>query len=258
MKTHASRSPRGRPTAAAVLAAGLTALLAVAPHVAGAADAAADPGKTALTEIDLPNAPPEYREACRLYLQAGVSDRGPHGYGPAIAALTKAGKAAESADVKLRCAFLLAFCRLLNGQCPEALQSALQALDLAKKQFADNPRIAGLDKALNAVRTGKLSQLPELADLLKLGEQAGGLAADLVALHQARESLDRKRDARWRRHKATMDKVIAAWARDEGLTSDQVKSMTDRLEKKFRPQGHVDVDKVEDDLVRISLDMLTE
>ncbi|OGV69922.1 MAG: hypothetical protein A3K18_25260 [Lentisphaerae bacterium RIFOXYA12_64_32] len=222
------------------------------------APALPEPDKLTLADLKVPDATPEFLDAYRLFLKAGVSDKGKRGYAGAVVALDKVGKSTSSQGLKLHCLFLTAFAQFLDGKFAESAQSATSALELAKTCMADNASINGLVSLKTAIEAERMKELPDLTAFLKLGKDGGALAADLFAIYRAREDLDAKLDARWQKNRGVMDAKIADWAAAEKFTPEQVEKVRQELEQQFRPQGSVDLDAVENELVKISLQMLVE
>jgi hypothetical protein len=222
------------------------------------APALPEPDKLTLADLRVPDATPEFLDAYQLFLKAGVSDKGKRGYADAVTALDKVGKATPSQGLTLQCLFLTAFAQFLDGRFAESAQAATSALELARICLADHAAIGGLAAMKTAVDAQTLKALPDLTALLKLGQDGSTLAAELFALYRARNNLNAMLDARWEKNRAGMDAKIAEWATAEKFTPDQVEKVRRKLEQQFRPQGSVDLDTVEDELVRLALQMLVE
>lgn len=231
-------------------------LLAAALTTAAAKDTDANATALTLADLTVPGASQEYVEACSVFLQAKATDHGKVTYTQAAAALRVVSKSVTHPQLKVRCLFLLTLSELLAGNDAKAAGAAREALETAQAAGLQMPELAPLRDAASAAESSGTFGAATLAAALALDDHGARLIADLARLQRGRERCRAKLERRWQRHKSAMEKLVAEWARDEGLSAGDAEQLRTKLERKYRPKGAVDLTAIEDELVRFSLDLL--
>lgn len=243
-------------------------LLVLVPALTGwAADETSAGSNTLATnlltvaELRCAGAGPEYLEAYRSFLEAGVSDQGPNSYTSAIPILVKAAQGAQNPAVKLRCLLLLVWAQYLNGAAADAHAFVRQSLSQAGQAagLADKDTLP-LDNLKSMIASNSTVRLADLKQFLKVNDEISALMDDLFYMEQSRIAWRQMSALRAEKARMLLETGIMAGGKALGIPDATLEKVKPILKRKYEKRPGIDSAELaadlEDECAKIMLDDL--